>query len=158
MRALIYACDLNRGIGFNGQLPWPSVIPDMARFKSLTRDSTIIMGKKTFQSLKGPLPYRRNVVVSTTLGSVEGVTVCDSIESALTFSTGDVFFIGGTQIYLESAKHCDAIYETVINSTFRCDTFLSESVLEGFKMMSALKAYDHATTLTMTFNEYRRAS
>ena len=83
---LIWAQDYDGGIGKNGQLPW--YIPeDLKNFKKITLDSTIIMGRKTWDSLPfKPLPNRRNIVISRNPEiSITGCEVVNSIEKALVF-------------------------------------------------------------------------
>ena len=76
---LILACDLNGGIGYKNKLPW--YIPlDLKRFKNLTQNGVVVMGRKTWESLpKKPLPKRVNVVVSKTLQPLDEAIVLPNI-------------------------------------------------------------------------------
>jgi len=151
--SLIYAQDLNRGIGYKGDLPWPRISVDLERFKYLTQGTTVIMGRKTYESIGRPLPNRQNIVVSS--GPVEGdVLSCTSIEEALKNAQNEVFFIGGVSIYTEAVKLCERIYETQIQMMFRCDTYLPENLKEGFALYRTEEVW--SGNMWLTFNEYRR--
>lgn len=116
---IIAAISKNNVLGGNNTLLWhlPS---DLKRFKKLTTGSTVIMGRKTFESIGKPLPNRKNIVVSRTKLSIDGVDVVDNISDAL---TDDCFIIGGGQIYEKTIDIADKIYLTVIDSDFKGDTF-----------------------------------
>lgn len=105
---LIAAVSENGIIGVNGKLPW-SCPADMKFFRTKTLESTIIMGRKTYESLGKPLPKRNNVVISRQ--PVEGVETFTSLEQALE-KYNDCWIIGGGQLYREAiAKSmCDTIY------------------------------------------------
>ena len=132
---IVVAHDLNRGIGMNNALPWQCA-PDMAHFKTLTTShesngqNTVIMGRKTWASIPEkfrPLAGRKNIVVSSTLDQLEGAQVAPSLDAALDMSTsnGNVFVIGGAQLYLEALAHqgCDTLHVTKIFKRCECDTF-----------------------------------
>ena len=98
---LIWAQDSNGGIGKNGKLPW-HISEDLKNFKKITSNSTIIMGRKTWESLPlKPLPNRRNIVLSKT--KQNQVETYNSYESCIEQLTEDniekIFIIGGRSIY-----------------------------------------------------------
>jgi len=101
---IIAAVARNRAIGFQNKLIYwlPN---DLKRFKALTTGHTIIMGRNTYLSLpKGALPHRRNVVLSTTVGSLPGCDVYPSLDEALQSCKSDelVYIIGGARVYDEA--------------------------------------------------------
>jgi dihydrofolate reductase len=98
--ALIAAMDRARAIGKNGALPW-HLPPDLKRFKALTLGHTVLMGRKTFESIGKPLPGRRNVVLSRDPSfQRDGVEACRSLSAALRLCTSDTLWvIGGGEIY-----------------------------------------------------------
>lgn len=98
MKAII-ATNLNSQIGTIDGLPWHCKM-DMRWFKMVTLDHTVIMGRKTMETLKGPLPDRTNLVLSKTLpaGDRNGFTVVNEIHH-LPEDLSDVFIIGGKEIY-----------------------------------------------------------
>ncbi|MEK0412159.1 MAG: Dihydrofolate reductase [Pseudomonadota bacterium] len=118
----------NRVIGVNNTLPW-HISEDLKHFKSLTTGHTIIMGRKTYESIGRPLPNRRNIVISrNTEASYEGAEVVHSIEDAFSICKNDneVFVIGGSNIYEQALSLVDYIYITEIKKSFSGDAFFPE--------------------------------
>ena len=101
---------------------------DLKHFKEITSGHTIIMGRKTFDSLpKGPLPNRKNIVISRNPElKIEGATVYSSLDYALLklIDEKEVFIIGGAQIYEQALPFADKLYLTRIHAAFpEADTF-----------------------------------
>jgi dihydrofolate reductase len=100
-------------IGLGGKIPW-HYRGDMRRVKRLTMGTTLIMGRITWESLGGrPLPGRRNLVVSRTVGELAGAERFPDLASALAVSEGPVWFFGGAGIYREAmplADFLDIVY------------------------------------------------
>lgn len=115
--SLIVAIAKNNAIGYKNKLLYwlPN---DLKRFKKLTSGHTIIMGRKTFESLpKGALPNRRNIVLSTSSQlRLAGAEVYGSLEEALEHCSPDqeIFIIGGASLYHESLKMANKVYLTFI--------------------------------------------
>jgi dihydrofolate reductase len=124
---LIVAMDLDRGIGANNQMPW-HLPEDLARFKRLTSGHPIIMGRKTFDSIGRVLPNRRNIVITRNRDwSHEGVETAASLEDAIALcGEGDIYVIGGGQIFAEAMDIAHCIELTEIDARFGCDTFFPE--------------------------------
>ncbi|MBQ3427087.1 MAG: dihydrofolate reductase [Clostridia bacterium] len=126
---LIACTDRNGGIGKNN-LPLFSISGDLRFFKEKTMGHTIIMGRKTLDSLPcgKPLPDRTNIVLSRDPGFArDGVRVCNnSGELALLLRdiSGDVYVIGGGEVYRELLPFCDTAYITVVDADADADTFL----------------------------------
>ena len=120
MKSLIVAFDKNQAIGLNGDLPWGRGLKDdLARFKKLTTNSSIIMGRKTFQSIGAkPLPNRENIVLSRTATGVNGVLTAGSLQSAYALSRYPIFVIGGGQVYAEAIDGVDILYVTEVDVEF----------------------------------------
>lgn len=116
---MIAAVAKNNAIGYQNKLLYwlPN---DLKRFKALTTGHTILMGRKTFDSLpKGALPHRRNVVISHTVTSLPGCDVYPSLEAALQ-SCGpdeDVYIIGGASLYRQALPVADRLCLTEIDDT-----------------------------------------
>jgi len=126
--SLIVAVAKNGVIGVNNTLPW-HLSEDLKHFKSLTTGHTIIMGRKTYESIGRPLPNRRNIVISRNSNtSYEGVEVVHSLEDAFSISTNDkeVFVIGGSNIYEQALSFVDQLYITEIKKSFLGDAFFPE--------------------------------
>lgn len=115
MISLIVAMDKNRLIGLNGNLPW-KIPEDLRHFKQTTLGHTIVMGRKTFESIGRPLPHRENVVISRTLPHTEGVTVVRSFAEVLRFNseTKPLYVIGGADIYAMAIAVADELVVTHI--------------------------------------------
>lgn len=104
MISIIAAVSKDLAIGYKNKLLYwlPN---DLKRFKSLTTGHTIIMGRLTFESFpKGPLPNRRNVVLSRKESAIEGAEVFPTLESALTSCAPDedIYIIGGASVYAQA--------------------------------------------------------
>lgn len=126
--SIIVAMAQNRAIGRNNQLLW-HISADLRRFKAITMGHTIIMGRRTYQSIGRPLPGRRNIVVSRNPSfSAEGCTVAQSLEAALALCpAGDeAFVIGGGQIYAQALPLAHRMYITLVHSDMEADTFFPE--------------------------------
>lgn len=129
-----------RGIGFEGDLPWPHMRSDMRRFKQITTSdqyNSVVMGRVTWEGLPDkvkPLPKRKNVVLSTQkdLDLPEGVVLAHTFDEALEKAADrdgvyhKVFVIGGAQIYKMALEHpqLTRIHQTIIAGLYRCDTYL----------------------------------
>lgn len=115
-RIVIVAVSQNGIIGVNNGIPWKHKA-DMKRFKELTTGNTIIMGRKTYQSIGRPLPNRRNIVISRTVVDQEGIETFSSLEAALATVDGKVYFIGGQRIYEEAMGLATKLDVTIVPET-----------------------------------------
>ncbi|MBK0382320.1 dihydrofolate reductase [Pedobacter sp. SD-b] len=123
--SLIVATDQENGIGKNNQLLW-HLPNDLKFFKKTTSGHSIIMGRKTFDSIGKPLPNRRNIIISRKKDlKIEGVEVYNNLESAVKACADDEepFIIGGGEIYRESLPFVKHIYITKVHHHFNADTF-----------------------------------
>lgn len=113
----------NRVIGKDGALPW-RLPEDMKFFRAVTTGHPIVMGRKTWDSLGRALPNRRNIVLSRVMAPVEGAEVVRSVEEldALALE-GDVYVIGGSEIYRLLMPRCAAVYLTVLTAEAEGDAF-----------------------------------
>lgn len=120
--AIIAAVGRNRAIGRNGTMPW-HLSEDLRRFKRLTKGHTVLMGRKTWDSLGKPLVDRRNVVI--TKRSIPTVETYPSVDAALEAVEGDdlVFVIGGGEIYTQLLPKADRLYLTIVDQLPDADTF-----------------------------------
>jgi dihydrofolate reductase len=123
----IVAISENRAIGKNNQLLW-HLPADLKHFKDITSGHTIIMGRKTFDSVGKPLPNRRNIVVTRQAITIPGCEVVGSIDEALALCDGEeeVFIGGGAEIYRTAMHRTDRIYLTIVHQHFEADTFFPE--------------------------------
>jgi len=130
---IIAAVARNRVIGRDNQLIW-NIPEDMAHFKALTTGHTVIMGRKTWESLPPrfrPLPGRRNIVISRQAGyAAPGADVSDSLENALklALTATVVFIIGGEQIYRQAMAFADRMEITEVDLEPEGDAWFPEIV------------------------------
>lgn len=126
MVSIVVAHSRNHVIGRAGDLPW-RLPTDLKRFRELTEGGTVVMGRKTFESLPQqvrPLPNRRNLILSATAGfDLRGTEVFSSFERALDACDGDCFVIGGGTTYAESLGVAQTVYATEIDEDIEGDTF-----------------------------------
>lgn len=121
MIKMIAAVSQNGYIGLDGKLPW-HYPEDMKLFANKTKNSTIIMGRKTFESIgKRPLPNRRNIVISRLANNPgvldnEGIEVFESVAAALDAcnDSKDVWIVGGEKIYEAGMEFADEIHLTIV--------------------------------------------
>ena len=129
----IIACisKVHRAIGYKNRLLY-AIPSDMTRFRKLTTGHTIIMGRKTFESLpNGALPNRRNIVISKTREQIAGCEVYASLEEALEArkeaAEDECFIIGGASIYEQALPLADKLYLTIVEKEpEHADTFFPE--------------------------------
>lgn len=121
----------HRAIGYQNRLLY-AIPSDMTRFRMLTTGHTIIMGRKTFESLpNGALPHRRNIVISKTIEQIAGCIVYTSLAEALAArkeaAEDECFIIGGASIYEQALPFADKLYLTIVEKEpEHADTFFPE--------------------------------
>ena len=121
--SIIVAMDDKQLIGKDNALPW-HLPADLGYFKKTTTGKTVLMGRKTYESIGRPLPNRRNVVVSrNTDFEAPGCEVVDSIEAALDLAKGDdeVMVMGGATFYQQMLPMAQRLYITRIDGTYEGD-------------------------------------
>ena len=127
--SLILAMAENRVIGRRGGLPW-RLPKDLLHFKKLTLGHTLIMGRKTFESIdRRPLPKRRSIVLSRDPGyRPGGAEVAASLADALELAGGDdeVFVIGGAGVFADAVALADRLYLTLVHAEVEGDVVLPE--------------------------------
>jgi len=147
-------------IGKSNQLPW-HIPEDLKYFKEVTLGKTIIMGRKTFESVGRPLPKRRNwVITRQSQFKPEGVEVFSSLAAAVktaeesSAADDEVFIVGGGEIYRESLPWVKRAYVTEIHRSFEGDAYFPlESVRKEFKVISRK---DFSNPLPFSFMVYER--
>lgn len=116
----------NRIIGKDGDLPW-RLSEDLKWFKKMTVGHPVVMGRKTMESLRGPLPKRRNLVISRNATELpDGFELVGSCEEALERLEGEerISIIGGAQIYREMLPQCDEVLLSYVFHPYEGDTEL----------------------------------
>lgn len=132
----IVAMDSGGGIGIEGKLPWPPHKEDFKRFKEITKDSVVIMGRKTYEEIaelrksrapdsKELLPGRVCVVVSSKeIVSDHEIAVANSLSAAVQYHYDEskpIFVIGGLQLYTEALPYLKTLYVTQFDQYYECD-------------------------------------
>ncbi len=157
--SLLVAASENNVIGKDNALPW-HLPDDLKRFKALTRGKTVIMGRKTYESIGHPLPDRRNIVISRQLESApEGTELAHSINDAvdLVKSEAEVFVIGGADIYAQLLPLGKKIYMTRVHATIEGDAFFPEINLKEWKEISNEEhSKDEKHAFSFSFIDYER--
>ena len=130
---LIWAQEINGGIGKDGKLPW-NISEDIQNFKKLTLDSTILMGRKTLESLPiMPLSKRRNIVLSSKeVANAECYTsIEECIEKLVDDGTEKLFVIGGSTVYRNFIHRADELHITYVDEmTQGIDTYFPVTMLK----------------------------
>jgi len=138
MIIMIAAVAENNALGKNNELVW-HLPNDFKRFKSLTTNHHIIMGRKTFESFPKPLPNRTHVIITRQKNyNPEGCIVVDSMEKAIEVCPKheDIFIIGGGEIYNLGMDFADSIELTLVHENFEADTFFPEIDKNKWQLIS----------------------
>lgn len=149
-------------IGKNGQLPW-RLNADMRRFRNLTIGHTIIMGRKTWEGLPGPLDQRQNIIVSKSMNRADlpdGVILASSFDDAISKSLmpPPAFAIGGTEIYREAMASAQRMHITQINCDFEGNVYFPEfSKIEWKEASRHFFKSTRKTPFSYEFVEYVRS-
>ncbi|OZT78002.1 dihydrofolate reductase [Salinicoccus roseus] len=123
-------------IGFKNKMPW-HLPNDLKHVKKLTQGNTIVMGRKTFDSLGRPLPNRRNVVLTRNRDfDAEGIDVIHEVADIKELE-GEVFIFGGSGVYDQTMDLVDEMHITRIHETFGGDTFFPEYDESEWELVSS---------------------
>ena len=158
---LICAISKNNVIGNENKLPW-NISEDLKRFKELTSNNWIVMGRKTFDSIGRPLPNRKNIVLSENknlkIDSVEVFnTPEDVIESYKNNSDQkDLFIIGGTYIYELFLQYCEYLFITYVDKEYLGDAFFPKIDWNEWKLISEETKFDDKEGVNFNFRDYKR--
>jgi dihydrofolate reductase len=164
----IAAVGKNGAIGHAGELPW-NIPEDMKFFRDSTREQIVVMGRKTYQSLKKALPKRENAVITRDANfSVSDARIFHALPDAISFfkaredlAAKTIFVIGGGEIYTLSIPLLDEIWLTEVNAEFNGDAFFphySEGKLNlpEFASSSIKLQEDLTSTFQYKFTRYAR--
>ena len=136
MIALIVAMDRNGGIGYRNAMPW-KIPGELKRFKEITLNHTVVMGRKTFESIGHPLIDRLNCVVTRDrLWTAEGVVTIHDLPSFLreqALSGETVYVIGGTSVYAAAIPYVSTLIVSVVDGEYPCDTYFPDIDWRVFK-------------------------
>ena len=133
MITLIVAYSKNHVIGNRGIIPW-KIKGEQKRFKELTTENVVIMGRRTYEEIGKPLPNRTTIVISNTKTfSTDNCMTATSLGEGLKMAEGrDIYIAGGSQLYKESIHLVDKMYITLVDENIEGDTFFPEFNEEDF--------------------------
>jgi dihydrofolate reductase len=155
---LVAALGTNRVIGVNNQLPW-RLPADLKLFKTLTTGKTIIMGRKTFDSIGRPLPKRRNVILSRSGFKQGDLEVFTSIDQALDALPADdeIMVIGGGEIYRQCVPKASRLALSVVHTSIEGDAWFPVINSRQWRLFESrsFKA-DSSNQFDFTFMDFRR--
>ena len=161
--SLIVATTLKGGIGHENALPWPHNTEDMQWFRKHTKGKTVVMGRKTWESLPTkPLPGRINIVISSS--SVPGAHVCLSLKQGVPHlltqlrdisDDREVVVIGGGRLYTALFPYVNKVYFSRIYGNYACDTYFHiNDLLTDHKFI--WKLVEHQYTDDASFHVYEK--
>lgn len=159
MVIMIAAVAENNALGKNNELLW-HLPNDFKRFKSLTTNHHIIMGRKTFESFPKPLPNRVHVVITRQKDyNPEGCIVVDSIEKAIAVcpENEDLYIIGGGEIYNLGMEHADILEITKVHHSFDADAYFPEIDKTDWQLVESEESFkDEKHLYDYTYETYIR--
>ena len=159
--SIIVAVGENDEIGCRNNLLW-RLPADLRRFKELTSGHTVVMGRKTFESLpNGPLPDRKNIILSRNPDfSHENCIIFSSLANALIklSDENEVYVIGGSQIYRQALPYADKLYMTRVHASFlEADAFFPPIIWTNWKKTNEEKhPADEKNSYSFTFYEFKK--
>ncbi len=158
MISIIVAAAENNVIGNNNDLIW-HLPADLQFFKKTTSGNTIIMGRKTYESIGRPLPNRQNIVITRNSDlKIEGVDVVTSMDEALKIATSqEKFIVGGGQIYKDALLKADRVFLTRVHQEFEGDTTFPVLNENEWKQVSRIEGtLDEKNTIPHSFLTFQR--
>ncbi|NNU34588.1 dihydrofolate reductase [Mucilaginibacter sp. S1162] len=125
--SIVVAIAENHAIGKDNKLLW-HLPKDLKHFKEITTGGTVIMGRKTYDSVGRPLPNRRNIIITRQQIEIPDCEVVNSVEAALDLcrDEAEVFIVGGAEIYKLAMPITDKIFLTIVHKNFEADTYFPE--------------------------------
>lgn len=143
----VWAEDENGVIGYQNKLPW-HIPEEMAWFKEVTMGDTVVMGRKTYESIPHPpLKNRRNIILSRSIAPKQGVELAGSLTELKQMINGEdqiVHVIGGASLFDQLADDVDVLIQTVIDECFTGDTWMIPLDWGKFDLLS--EEYKHSQT------------
>ena len=147
----------NRVIGNNNSLIW-SLPNDLKRFRKLTTGNTVVMGRKTYESIGKTLPNRRNIIITRNenLSIDDDCEIVNSLEEALLLCNNNCFIIGGGEIYKQSMSLADKLYITYVDGDLEGDTKFPELGSNWVEVIKEDFKIDEKHQYNYSFVEYER--
>ncbi len=158
MISVIAAVSENGVIGNGVKIPW-HIPADFEYFKRVTTGHPVIMGMRTYKSIGRPLPGRKNIILTRDpAAQVEGCVVAGSIEDAIQAAgEGEIFFLGGGDVYRQILPRADRLYLTRIHEEVEGDVFFPEVDLKEWREVKRQEGVvDEKNPIAHTFLVYER--
>lgn len=154
----VVAHGTEREIGKDNDLLW-RLPDDLKHFKKITMNGTVVMGRKTFESIGRALPNRHNIVVTSdrTFDAPDVEVWHDLDRLKAEKDQRDFYIIGGATLYEQTMPYTDRIYVTEVDGTFEADTFYPEAPGEWILSSEEFHPADEKHAYRFTFREYKRA-
>ena len=157
--SIIVAISANNAIGKDNQLLW-HLPADLKHFKEITSGHTIIMGRKTYESIGKPLPNRRNIVITRQEDlTIAGVEIVHSLADAVTLCEKDLelFIIGGAEIYQHALPETNRIYLTTVHKDYDADVFFPQLTVNDWTTVNQeYHETDEKNSVAYTFSTLER--
>lgn len=161
--SIVVATGKNGEIGKDNQLLW-KIPKDMTHFKNLTIGETVVMGRKTFESIGKLLPHRTNVILTSQENLDTGDGRCiiaktpDEVLDLMNFFSQDFYIIGGAEIYKLFLPHVDKVFLTYVDHEFEADTFFPKLNEDEFELIAPEKkgVKNKENPYDYYFREYQR--
>tara|TARA_B110000305_G_C19436061_1_gene639030 strand:- start:132 stop:641 length:510 start_codon:yes stop_codon:yes gene_type:complete len=141
----VVAMSSNQVIGVNNDLPW-NLKDDLAHFKEYTTGKTIVMGRKTFESIGRALPNRVNYVISSTLSEIEGVSIFKTLDDAMEAAkahnienniSNEIAIIGGGYLFRDSINTFNKLVLTKVDCSIEGDVFYPDVDFNNWELVSS---------------------
>ena len=141
----VVAMSNNQVIGVNNDLPW-NLKDDLAHFKQYTTGKTIVMGRKTFESIGRALPNRVNYVISSTLSEIEGVSIFKTLDDAMEAAkahnienniSNEIAIIGGGYLFRDSINTFNKLVLTKVDCSIEGDVFYPDVDFNNWELVSS---------------------
>ena len=150
---LIAAQSENGVIGKGMEIPW-RVKGEQKLFRDITLGGTLIMGRKTYESIGRPLPGRQTVIVSRTGFAAEGCTTASSLEDAISkASTDRIYIAGGGEIYVQALPLASGLHLTTIHAEVQGDVFFPSFAEADFELVTE---QHYSSNIDYTYRHYLR--
>ena len=135
----LVAVSKNNVIGKNNDLPW-KLKRDLLHFKEYTMGKTIIMGRKTYESIGRPLPKRNNFIISSTINRIEGASIFSSLKEAIRNVPGDdeAVIIGGGYLFNDSINYFNKLVLTLVDCEIDGDVFYPKIDLKNWNLEDSI--------------------
>ena len=153
---IISALSSNFVIGNDGKIPW-FIKGELKRFKDLTLNHNVVMGRKTYDSIGKILEQRNNIIISKNSSLIiKDAKVVSSFEDALNVcdTSKDIFIIGGSKIYEIALSYSEYLILTIIHKKFKGDTFFPKYDLSRWKLVNEIRNYDLANKFSYSYLTY----